>query len=449
MKIRNLFLFTGLLLLSSIPLNAQFSAGAQLRTRSEFRNGQGAPLSSTANPAFFTSQRTRLILGYTAYRLKMGLTLQDVRVWGQDVSTINRTTATDYNGTILHEAWAEIMLSDTTYKKGIFSLKFGRQELMYDDSRLLGNLDWLQQGRRHDAAVLKFDNPKYMFHLGVAYNQNKELSSGTLYNNTPPGTYTSSTNGGAMYKGMQYLYAAKKLKDGIFSLLFFTDQFNKFHTEVISGTSTKVPDLGLWARSTTGFYFNKTIKNISATASGYYQFGKNSTGQVMNAYMYSGVAMYNIGKKLGVGAGYDYTSGGSAANVFDPLYGTPHKFWGFMDYYYVASGFGKSGLQDIYLKSKWKLSEKCMLLADAHQFFAASDVYAANNVTKLDKNFGTEIDLVATCQLTKIIGFELGYSHYFTTSTLTSLNVKNVANSNSNSNWAYLMLIIKPDFLSK
>ena len=79
------------------------------------------------------------------YRLKFGLTLQDVRVWGQDVSTINRTTTANNNGLMLHEAWAEILLTDTTLKNKAFSLKIGRQELAYDDQRLLGNLDWLHR----------------------------------------------------------------------------------------------------------------------------------------------------------------------------------------------------------------------------------------------------------------------------------------------------------------
>ncbi len=144
--------------LVSLQASAQLSLSGQLRTRTEFRNGQGAPLPKGANPAFFTSQRTRLSLGYTYYRLKFNVTAQDVRVWGQDVSTINRTTTADNNGLMLHEAWAEILLTDTSLKNKALSLKLGRQELVYDDQRLLGNLDWLQQARRHDAALLKYEN---------------------------------------------------------------------------------------------------------------------------------------------------------------------------------------------------------------------------------------------------------------------------------------------------
>src|SRR5215217_3082600 len=99
-----------------VQANAQLSLSGQLRTRTELRDGQGSPLPKGAPPAFFTSQRTRLNVGYTMYRLKFGVSLQDVRVWGQDVSTINRTTSADNNALMLHEAWADIALFDSTVK---------------------------------------------------------------------------------------------------------------------------------------------------------------------------------------------------------------------------------------------------------------------------------------------------------------------------------------------
>jgi len=167
------------------------------------------------------------------YRLKFGLSLQDVRVWGQDVSTINSTTTQNNNGLMLHEAWAEILLTDTTVKNSSLSLKIGRQELVYDDQRLIGNLDWLQQARRHDAALIKFESKSFLMHAGVAFNQNQQNASGTIYNPLPPGNYPASTNGGSMYKSMEFLYAGKKLKKGNISFLFFGDQFSKYHSDSI------------------------------------------------------------------------------------------------------------------------------------------------------------------------------------------------------------------------
>ncbi len=58
-------------------------------------------------------------------------------------------------------------------------------------------------------------------------------------------------------------------------------------------------------------------------------------------------------------------------NAFDPLYGTPHKFWGLMDYFYVASPFGGNGLKDFYLKTRYKISDKFLVNADFHQFNTA------------------------------------------------------------------------------
>ncbi|CAL1519796.1 hypothetical protein [Chitinophaga sp. MM2321] len=82
---------------------AQLSLGAQLRTRTELRDGQGTPLPRGAGPALFTSQRSRLFGTFSTYRIKLGLTVQDTRVWGQDASTINRTTTQDTDITAMRK----------------------------------------------------------------------------------------------------------------------------------------------------------------------------------------------------------------------------------------------------------------------------------------------------------------------------------------------------------
>jgi hypothetical protein len=428
---------TATLLFFCTSAQSQFTLNAQLRTRTEFRDGQGAPLSKGLNPAVFTSQRTRLNALFTSYRLKMGVSVQDVRVWGQDVSTINRTTAQDYNGLMLHEAWAEIRLTDTVVKQQSVNLKIGRQELVYDDQRLIGNLDWLQQGRRHDAVVLKYENKKWMVHLGGAFNQNKENSSGTSYNSVPPGNYTSSTNGGSMYKSMEFLYAGVKLNRGTASFLFFSDQFNTYHMGSVNNTPQKIYTEGTWLRATTGVYLATGYKKLDFTASAYYQFGENSVGKNVKGQLLSLATQFNLGK-ISVGPGVDFTS-----PDFDPLYGTPHKFWGLMDYFYAASSSGTNGLVDYYLKSKWKASERISVNADVHHFSSAS------KITGFSKQYGQEVDLVGSYNLTKLINIECGYAHFFSTKTLTSSQVKNVTNPRAGANWAYVMINIKPEFLFK
>lgn len=419
---------------------AQFTLSAQVRARSEFRDGQGAPLPKEADPALFISQRTRLTGLFNSSRVKVGISVQDVRVWGQDVSTVNRNTTETNNGLMLHEAWTELLLSDTLNKTSSFSLKLGRQELIYDDQRLIGNLDWLQQARRHDAAVLKFQKRNVMLHIGGAFNQNKEGASGTVYSSTPAGNYPATTNNGTMYKSMQFLYAGKKLAKGNASFLFFSDQFSKYSMELIEGVNVKKFSNGTWSRFTTGVYFNNTFDNFSLSTSAHYQFGKTSNGENLDASMLTLSGGYQLGK-FNAGAGIDYTGKG-----FDPLYGTPHKFWGLMDYFYAGSGFGRKGLVDYFAKFKWKSSDKLSVITDVHHFTSQAEI---ETTLSNKKRFGEEIDVVAVYEISKQVILEGGFSHFFNTSLLTDPAVKNVANAKAGANWAYIMINIKPEFLFK
>jgi hypothetical protein len=123
-------IFTFLFCLCLIDtLMAQLTVSGQVRTRSELRNGQGTPQVRDTASAFFTSQRTRINFGYSGYRFKLYTALQDVRVWGQDASSINRITTDPNDGFIVHEAWAELSLVDTGKVVKNFTLKIGRQDL--------------------------------------------------------------------------------------------------------------------------------------------------------------------------------------------------------------------------------------------------------------------------------------------------------------------------------
>ena len=435
---------------------AQFTVSGQLRTRTELRNGHGTLQVKDTARALFTSQRTRLNFGYSGYRFKLYASVQDVRVWGQDASSINRVTTDANDGFMLHEAWAEISLVDTGKVIKNFSLKIGRQELVYDDVRLLGNLDWLQQARRHDAALLKFEHNGWTAHLGAAYNQNAERKSNTIYNGTPTG-YTASTNGmGAMYKSMQFLYLGRKHFFGNSSVLFFKDDFSKFHYAAADvNKTTPIYDRGVWSRYTVGAnLFGTAKRKLGFAVSAFYQGGKYREGTSLSEYLISASTQYAVGRKLSVGPGVDITSGNNGSDPtkkfqrFDPLYGTPHKFWGYMDYFYVADGFGSNGLVDYYLKAKYKLKDNFTLFLDGHRFVLPTAVLA-NDGSTMKKSLGTEIDFVFNYAMTKTVTIEGGYSTMFSTATMASAKVKNVNRAADFSDWAYLMISIKPEFTFK
>src|SRR5690606_4750302 len=94
-------------------------------------------------------------------------------------------------------------------------------------------------------------------------------------------------------------------------------------------------DRGVWSRLTLGGHLVGTaFKKLAITASAFYQGGKYREGTSLNEYLLSLSTMYSPAKKFSFGAGIDITSGNNGADPsrrfqrFDPLYGTPHKFWG-------------------------------------------------------------------------------------------------------------------------
>ena len=460
---KTILLGLAITLFGSSVANAQFSASGQFRPRTEFRDGYSTLQAKDAETAVFTSQRTRLNVGFTGYRFKFFVAVQDVRVWGQDASTINRATTAENNGVQLHEAWGEIMLVDTTSTIQNLSLKIGRQEISYDDQKVIGGLDWLQQARYHDAIVLKYFNKGWTADFGAAFNQNKELLAGTIYNGVPPATagYTAGTNGlGTNYKSLEYAYLSKKFFFGDISFLFLSDNFNKY-INVTTGTpavTTKVNEQGIWTRNTTGFYYNvNATRKLKFEGSIYHQFGHDKNGRSLNSNLASITTTLQLGRKLFIGPGVDYLSGNdgteavtatSENNQFDPLYGTPHKFWGNMDYFYASSGFGAQGLLNYYLKAKYNLKDNLTIFADFHGFEAANTL---SNGAGGEQNsyLGTELDLRVNYSMTKMINIEAGYSFMKATNSMASAQVKNVANANLSPQWAYVMVNIKPNFLNK
>jgi hypothetical protein len=443
--------FCGLVALTVPTVSAQFTFSGQLRTRTEYRNGQGTLLKEGDSPAFFTSQRTRVSAGYTGYRIKAFATLQDVRVWGQDASTINRTTNADLNGLMLHEAWGEFSLLDTSQTKlgKELALKVGRQELVYDDVRLLGNLDWLQQGRRHDMALLKWANKGWMLHGGVAYNQNREQKSGTVYNGVPT-AYAAGTNGiGTDYKSLQFVYLGRKFSAGNVSLLAIKDDFSQYTTTPASGTvaATTTYSDATWSRFTAGAYVNAQFKKLGVKAEAYYQAGKYRDGRDLSATFYSLVLSYATTSRTTLLGGIDHSSGNDPSNTtgtshrFDPLYGTPHKHWGYMDYFYVADGFGTGGLSDLYLKLRYKPIDRFTVSFDAHQFASTNPIMGLDKVEMDRPSFGQEYDLIGQYTITKQIGLEGGYCVFNATDALAA--AKSITSPKKTATWGYLMVNLR------
>ena len=494
-----------LAVLSLYKSNGQLNISGQVRTRTEYRDGLGTLKPATSDAAFFTSQRSRLTFNYKTNRVILQASVQDVRVWGQDASTISNA---DGNKLGIHEAWAEIILAnkkDTSFKKAAvdyFAVKIGRQELVYDDVRLLGNLDWLQQARTHDAVVFKLLNKGLQLDAGFAFNQNTDAFNynGTYYTPanvaasvkdskgflvaTPSGLIplmngtgissktgnpsfvnAPSTNGmNQNYKALQYLYAAKTFKNTKVSALFLSDHFGKYILDsVLTSTANgngyvygrRFNQKGVNSRITTGLLVNSPLdkkKSFAITAGAYYQGGKDKDGAGLSAYTTT-LAVALTKKKFTYTLGWDYVSGNDAFSTsttnhrFDPLYGTPHKFWGYMDYFYVGTGSPTGGLSNPFFKIKYGSKNKRFATGlDYHYFSLAKDMKDVNG-NAINKYLGSEFDWISNYTLNKITTVEFGFCSMAASNSMEYAKGITPGTSKLTGFWSYLMITIKPEFL--
>ncbi|HFA48406.1 MAG TPA: hypothetical protein ENJ95_05235 [Bacteroidetes bacterium] len=394
-----------------------FDLSAEVRPRFESKHGYKTLLPTGADGANFISQRTRLNFKFQQDKIKFGMTLQNVRVWG-DVSTLSSND----NANSFHEAWAEAILSDKV------SMKMGRQEIVYDDHRIFGNVGWAQQARSHDAFIFKY-TPKadQRLDIGLALNADGQGGLDALYSNA------------AGYKALQYAwYHGKFDKLGLSVLLLNTG------IEYLDEKEEQTVDY----MQTIGPRFTYKSGAFSANAAAYFQTGKRVNLDVSAAY-FAGNLGYKVSDNFSIGAGMEYLSGKDQNDAdtdvksFAPLFGTNHKFNGWMDYFYVGNHGGSVGLTDINATLGYK-KDKFSAKLIPHFFSAAADVYDDTN-QKMDSNLGTEVDFTMGYKIANNITMKAGYSMMFATDTMQALKGGDKDETNT---WGWVMFVFKPKLFS-
>ncbi|MBS1537516.1 MAG: alginate export family protein [Bacteroidetes bacterium] len=395
-----------------------FSIGTQYRARTEVRNGYKTLSADTANTAFFIGQRTRLLLDYKKDNIACFSSIQDSRTWGDEEQK------KDIAGLQVNELWVELTLFDSV------SLKLGRQELVYDDHRLLGNLDWANLTISHDALVLKYISKEkgLNWHLGGAFNQFGEPLFGTSY---------LLKN----YKFLAFTWVKKELPD-INSTLTFTAVMNGL-------TSTDTLNKSPKSSFTLGPIFKYDNNPIKAYIGAYYQTGLTDNNKSISAFMVNAYGEYHTSDFI-AGAGIDLLSGNETStpsnenHSFNTLYATNHKFYGYMDYFTAIPNDTKlHGLTDIYVRLGIIPTNNLTTTLDIHSFSLANEI--SLDQTTIAKNLGLEMDLVMEYKPTKTINLQFGYSMMFASHNMELLKG---GNKDSYNGWAFLMLRVSPTFFT-
>ncbi len=395
------------------------SVSVQIRPRAEYRNGALFPRNEGEEAAGFINNRARLSLDYKRQALQMKVAAQHVGVWGQDPQI-------DKNGRfILNEAWAKLYLHDYFYAQ------LGRQSLVYDDERILGGLDWNVAGRFHDALKLGYEKDRNKLHLILAFNQNDEKIIG--------GTYYAS--GAQPYKSMQTLWYNYAKSDFSLSALLMN-----LGQEGGNATTERAETHYL---QTFGLNIDYMHPALKLNGSVYFQSGKTPADVHVSAWMASLKASYVfINNNINLTAGTDYLSGSNSDDTkykaFNPLYGTHHKFYGAMDYFYASSFVNglNPGLWDKYAGISFATSGRTSLSVMYHHFSITSNMKYEN--VEIEKGLGSELDFQLNWDIMTDVKLTGGYSVMFGSE---SMDKVKGGNHKSWQDWGWVSLNINPRVL--
>jgi len=430
------FLSVTILFIASNIFAQAVKISAQIRPRYEYRNGYKTLFPDDANPANFISQRTRLNGFFENQAFRAYISIQNVRVWGD----VNQLNTNDFNGLTIHEAWGQVFLGKKV------SLKLGRQEIIYDDHRIFGSVDWAQQARSHDAALL-FWKPKdnHKIEIGVAYNAMKA----SLYKEI----YTNSN-----YKAFQLMHYHGDFGKSGLSILFLNNGL-----AYDADPDSIIYEEKVAYSQTIGGRFTHKGDKIKFNVATYYQAGKNKVNNSLSAVYLAGDVSLHLVKDFSFGLGFEFLSGtaskdkgviGEKDNSFTPFFGTNHKFNGWMDYFYVGNHGGNVGLVDIYVPLNLKVN-KLNFGIIPHYFISAATVSiyeGAGGWRDYSNGLGTEIDFKITYPIVKNVVIAGGYSQMFATKTMHVIkypdSISGDYNKNTN-NWGWVMVTFNPTFFTK
>ena len=389
------FIFSGFALAQDgVKVNAQIRARTQVVDK-DFNS----------NTAFnsFTELRSRLGVTFTPSTNLTGFVqVQDSRVAGTEYGTLSDSKNLD-----LHQAYFNIK----NIFKLPFNLKIGRMELSYGSQRLIGAVGWHNVGRSFDGSVLKLvTKPVDVDFIGARVRE-------------------SGLVGDSLDK---YLFAA-------YGNLKVVDKLNLQPFAIVEKTN-RID----FTRVTLGLHVSCKDKKkaFQHELDAAYQLGTQKTDQDIAAFMvaYNAGFTFNAKIKPMLGAGVAYLSGDDGADatkykVFNTLYATNHKFYGYMDYFLnIPKNTYGLGLMDIHAKASIVPFDKFKLALAYHMFNANADYKLVDGSTST--SFGSEIDLTLAYKYDSNVKFVGGFSFF------APGDIFKETKGKDSSMWSYLMAIV-------
>jgi hypothetical protein len=369
----------------------EVTLGGQVRPRFESRKTGEEDWSS------FTSMRVRAALDARLEEsVRVFVQLQDVRLFGEEANTLGDYRADNFD---LHQGFVE--LTEVPSLGG--ALRVGRQELALGEQRLVGSVNWTQQGQSFDG--LRYTTPSEDgLKVDLFAMKLREEATGTQeWESSFLGAY------GAVPVG----------EEGSMDL------FGLLSTDSREGNGGEFTFGGLW-RGVAG--------PVDLRVEGSLQMGERD-GTSVSAFMGGVRAGGKLHESVTATFWYDYLSGDDdqtddEIGVFNTLFATNHAFYGFYDLFLnIPAHTGGLGLKNAALKFAFALGPATSLRVDLHNF------QSAERGDLSTQSLANELDLTLNHRLLEAVTLVSGYSFVEAKE-----GIKDLERLSDNAHWFYLML---------
>jgi len=351
----------------------ELSFGGQIRPRFEYRNPYAV---SGGDHESWISMRARAQVSARLERsVSVFLQVQDVRVWGEESNTLNDFSADNVD---LHQGYVEVRRDGAT----VLSARAGRQEVILGNQRLVGAVNWSQQGRSFDGLRLSAERE----------NLRVDLLGSVLANDLTD----------AHTRDEYFVAAFGQVGGGNSANLELVALYNR-----VPGTvNTDQLTMG-------GRWWGAAGSTIAYSLEGYFQTGERVADDVRASMFGARLGARLADNRATVTLLFDYLSGDDDPaderdGAFDLMYATNHQFYGLADFFTNnTTHTANRGLMDIGVRGSWTAKEDLALAAEFHTFRAAQSEGLSTG------HFGEEVDLTAGYRYSGNFSLSAGFAYVF------------------------------------
>jgi hypothetical protein len=394
----------------------RLTVGGEIRERYEFRDDSDFN-HATDDTLSFVGSRIRLHVGYEpAADLGFFFQIQDSRLLGSETSTASNEKNLD-----LHQGYLTVK-----NLAGPLTMTLGRQEMMFGDSRLVGNFGWSNIGRSFDGLRLNYSPGVFRMDGWATVTRQYDNAA------TADPDFTRPSRDSQQFYGIYTSVKAKTLTMEPYAM-YLRDTGNEDELDSTGALISPItaPAARGQDRVTAGLRVDgkAASESVDFTGEGAYQTGtmdaRGTTPKSdLSAYAFAVKAGYTLPVtfKPRIGIEYDRASGDDDPTddqfkTFENLFPTNHIHYGTMDY------VGWRNMQDLRFSLGIKPTKTTGLSLDYHMFHLVEETdnwYAASGKIfkttpsgNTETGLGQELDLAAYAMIKEKLRLEAGYGRFF------------------------------------